>query len=184
MSKVKIETKNTHKKKLSFPGELFGFATIAVLLITLIISIILYVQYDPTFNIFTHYVSQLGGVPKGNLNGAIYDSATVFNFGMLLAVPLRIGFLISLVFFVWRVGSNKIFSIVSFATGLLSSAGWLILGLVPFSSNLQLHLMGAAVYFLGATSFQLIFAVTEFKTTQIPKRLPSIAMRIRYLPSS
>ena len=176
MSKVKNETKNTRKNNLGFPGEIFGFATIAVLLITLIISIILYVQYDPTFNIFTHYVSQLGGVPKGNSNGVIYNSATVFNFGMLLAVPLRIGFLISLVFFVWRVGSNKILSIVSFATGLLSSAGWLILGLVPFSSNLQLHLTGAAVYFLGATSFQLLFAITEFKTKQVPKHLPLLGL--------
>lgn len=146
-----------------------------MLLVTLITSIVLYLQFDPTFSILTHYVSGLGGVPKGNPSGD-YLSATVFNFGMLLAVPFRVGFLISLIFFVKKFGTNKILIFFSFATGLLASAGWTILGLVPFSSNLQLHLMGAVVYFLGATSFQFIFAITELKTRQIPKHLPLLGV--------
>ncbi len=46
------------------------------------------------------------------------------------------------------------------------------MALVPFSANLQLHLLGAVIYFLGATSFQLTFAVTEFKTSSLPRYLP------------
>jgi hypothetical protein len=175
---MKTETisKITFLIKKNFLGELFGLSTIIVLLVTLSISIILYMQFDPTFNILTHYVSQLGSVPKGNPSGITYPSATVFNIGMLLAVPLRIGFLISLVLFMKNFGANKILSIFSFATGLISSAGWLLLGLVPFSSNLQLHLISAVVYFLGATSFQFIFALTEFKTHRLPKYLPLIGL--------
>jgi len=176
MIETKIGSKTNFNTKKHFPGDLFGFAAITVLLATLIISIILYVQYDPTFSIFTHYVSGLGGVPKGNPSDVVYASATIFNLGMLVAVPLRIGFLISLVLFVKRIGANKILVGASFATGLLSSAGWLLLGLVPFSSNLQLHLIGAVIYFLGATSFQLIFAATEFKTSQLPKLLPILSL--------
>lgn len=175
---MKTETKSKTMTliKNNFRGELFGFSTIMVLLVTLSISIFLYIQFDPTFNILTHYVSQLGSVPKGNPAGVTYISAAVFNLGMLLAVPLRIGFLISLVLFMKNVGANKIFAIVSFATGLISSAGWLLLGLVPFSSNLQLHLISAVVYFLGATSFQFIFALAEFKTPNLPKYLPLIGL--------
>jgi prepilin signal peptidase PulO-like enzyme (type II secretory pathway) len=73
-------------------------------------------------------------------------------------------------------GSNKILTILSFGTSMLASAGWIILGLVPFSSNLQLHLMGALIYFLGATSFQLVFAITEFKNKKIPRKLPLLGL--------
>jgi hypothetical protein len=172
MIKTKIETQTKSKFLKNFGGDLLGLVAVNILLATLFISIALYIQFDPSFSIFTHYVSGLGGVPKGNLPGATYISATIYNLGMLMAVPFRVGFVISLVFLVKKMGSNKILTILSFGTSMLASAGWIILGLVPFSSNLQLHLIGALIYFLGATSFQLIFAITEFKIKKIPRKLP------------
>jgi len=37
-------------------------------------------------------------------------------------------------------------------------------------------MIGALVYFLGATSFQLTFAVTELKTPGLPKHLPLLGL--------
>ena len=50
------------------------------------------------------------------------------------------------------------------------------MALVPFSADLDLHMIGALVYFLGATSFQLVFAITEFKTESLPKHLPLLGL--------
>jgi hypothetical membrane protein len=159
-----------------YPGENFGFAAVALLILTVGISIILYMQVDPTFSFFTHYVSGLGGPPKGAPEGIQYLSATVYNLGMLLAVPLRIAFLFQVIILVKRMGAGLWLSRVSMVTGLVSSTGWLLMAIVPFSANLDLHMIGAMVYFLGATSFQLVFAVTELKTKDIPKHLPMLGL--------
>jgi len=159
-----------------YPGESFGFAAVALLVLTVGASIILYMRVDPTFNFFTHYVSSLGGPPKGAPEGVRYLSATVYNLGMLLAVPLRIAFLFPVIILVKRNGASPWLSRASLVTGLVSSAGWLLMALVPFSADLDLHMIGALVYFLGATSFQLTFAVTELKTPGLPKHLPLLGL--------
>jgi hypothetical membrane protein len=159
-----------------YPGENFGFAAVALLILTVGASIILYMRVDPTFSFFTHYVSGLGGPPKGAPEGIQYLSATVYNLGMLLAVPLRIAFLFHVIILVKRNGAGPWLSHTSLVTGLVSSAGWLLMALVPFSADLDLHMIGALVYFLGATSFQLAFAVTELKTSGLPKHLPLLGL--------
>jgi hypothetical membrane protein len=159
-----------------YPGENFGFAAVALLILTVGISIILYMQVDPTFSFLTHYVSGLGGPPKGAPEGIHYLSATVYNLGMLLAVPLRIAFLFQVIILVKKNGAGLWLSRTSLATGLVSSTGWLLMALVPFSADLDLHMIGALVYFLGATSFQLTFALTELKTKGLPKHLPFLGL--------
>ena len=159
-----------------YPGENFGFAAVALLILTVRTSIILYMRVDPTFSFFTHYVSGLGGPPKGAPEGIQYLSATVYNLGMLLAVPLRIAFLFQVIILVKRNGVGLWLSRTSLVTGLVSSTGWLLMALVPFSADLDLHMIGALVYFLGATSFQLAFAVTELKTPGLPKHLPLLGL--------
>jgi hypothetical membrane protein len=176
---------NNHRKGLTskiesfyerYPGENFGFAAVALIILTVGISIFLYMQVDPTFNFFTHYVSGLGGPPKGAPEGIHYLSATVYNLGMLLAVPLRIAFLFQVIILVKKKGAGIWLSRTSLMTGLVSSTGWLLMALVPFSANLDLHMIGALVYFLGATSFQFIFALTELKTLGLPKHLPFLGL--------
>ena len=159
-----------------FPGGLFALAGVIIGVATIAASLALYVRVDPTFSIFTHYVSNLGGVPKGAPEGVNYLSATVFNVGMLLAVPIRLAFLVHIVRFVGRMGANRWLTLASLATGLVSTTGSLLVALVPFSTNLDLHLMGALVYFLGATSFQLTFLVTEFRTPGLPRYLPVLGI--------
>ncbi len=155
-----------------YPGENFGIATVILLIFTVGASIILYTRIDPTFSFFTHYVSGLGGPPRGAPEGINYLSATVYNLGMLLASPLRVAFLLQVVLFIKGKGAGIWMSRASLGTGLIASTGFLLMALVPFSVNLDLHLMGALVYFVGATSFQLIFAITELRTAAIPRHLP------------
>lgn len=159
-----------------YPGGLFALAGVILGVLTIGVSILLYVRVDPTFSIFTHYVSNLGGVPKGAPEGVSYVSAAVFNMGMLLAVPLRLAFLIHIVRYVDRMGANRWLAGASLATGLISTTGSLMIALVPFSTNLDLHIAGAMVYFLGATCFQLTFLVTELKTPGLPKYLPILGL--------
>ena len=159
-----------------YPGENFGFAAVALLILTVGASIILYMRVDPTFSFFTHYVSGLGGPPKGAPEGVQYLSATVYNMGMLFAVPLRIAFLLQVIILVKRSGAGLWLSRTSLVTGLVSSTGWLLMALVPFSADLDLHMIGALIYFLGATSFQLTFAVTELRTPGLPTHLPLIGL--------
>jgi hypothetical protein len=159
-----------------YPGENFGIVTVFLLIFTVGVSIILYMRVDPTFNFFTHYVSGLGGPPKGAPEGINYLSATVYNLGMLLASPLRIAFLFQVIIFVRGKGAGIWMSRISLVTGLIASAGFLLMAFIPFSINLDLHIIGALVYFVGATSFQLVFAFTELRTRDIPKHLPIIGL--------
>lgn len=160
----------------NYPGENFGFAAVALLILTVGASIALYTRIDPTFSFFTHYISGLGGPPKGAPEGVRYLSATVYSLGMLLAVPLRIAFLFHVIIFVKRNGAGLWLSKASLVTGLVSSMGFLLMALVPFSTNLQLHMAGGLVYFLGATSFQLTFVAMELRTPGLPKHLPLIGL--------
>ncbi len=159
-----------------YPGENFGIATVILLIFTVGTSIILYRRIDPTFSFFTHYVSGLGGPPKGAPIGTSYLYSTVYNMGMLIASPLRIAFLLQVILFIKEKGAGLWLSRASLFTGLLASMGFLLMAFVPFSVNLDLHLVGALVYFVGATSFQLVFAVTELKTDGIPWYLPVIGL--------
>jgi hypothetical membrane protein len=159
-----------------YPGENFGIATVILLMITVGTSIVLYTRIDPTFSFLTHYVSGLGGPPKGAPPEISYLSATIYNLGMLLASPLRVAFLFQVVLFIRQKGAGIWASRASMATGVIASLGFLLMALVPFSLQLDLHMAGAMVYFLGATSFQLVFAVTELRTMGIPRYLPAIGL--------
>ena len=159
-----------------YPGENFGIATVILLTFAVGASIILYMRIDPTFSFFTQYVSGLGGPPKGAPEGVDYLSAKVYNLGMLLASPLRIAFLFQLILFIKKKGAGLWLSHASFATGIVASTGFLLMALVPFSADLDLHMTGALVYFIGATSFQLIFAIAELQTQGVPRHLPVIGL--------
>jgi len=167
-------TKRLERFYEKYPGENFGIATVILLVFSVGASIILYMRIDPTFSFFTHYVSGLGGPPKGAPIGVDYLSAKVYNLGMLLASPLRIVFLFQVILFIRNKGASLGLSRASFVTGSVASMGFLLMALVPFSADLDLHMTGALVYFIGATSFQLTFAITELKTHGVPRLLPLI----------
>lgn len=159
-----------------YNGGIFALVGVALGILTIGVSLLLYIRVDPTFSIFTHYMSKLGGIPKGAPEGIQYPSATVFNVGMLFIVPIRLAFLISIVRLVHRMGANGWLALASLITGLISTTGSLMIALVPFSTNLYLHLMSALVYFIGATSFQLVFSITEFRTPGLPRILPVLSL--------
>lgn len=159
-----------------YNGGFFALVGVAMGVLTIGASLLLYVRVDPTFSVFTHYVSNLGGTPKGAPGGVQYLSATVFNVGMLLIVPIRLAFLVSIVRLVHRMGADGRLALASLVTGLISTTGSMMIALVPFSTNLYLHLTSALVYFIGATSFQLVFSITEFRTPGLPRILPALSL--------
>ena len=72
---------NFYKK---FDGSYYLFIAIILALSTVITSIILYIQVDPTFTIATHYISHLGATPISAQEGKLYPSAVVFAVVFLL----------------------------------------------------------------------------------------------------
>lgn len=152
-------------------GSYYAFAGILIGFVSVLASLLIYIQIDLEFSFQTRYLSHLGGVPIGAADG-IYASAIIFNTGMLLIVPIRLLFLIYLTRAVQKMGSGKTLAITSLIFGFVATFGYLLVGLEPYSSNLFLHLMGAVIYFVGATLFGIIFIITEFRTPNLPKFLP------------
>ena len=75
-----MEKLNHFYKK--FPGSYVAYIGFIFSMVFMSIAIVLY--NDPTFTIFTHYISDLGASTR--------DSALFWNINMILTVPIRLIF--------------------------------------------------------------------------------------------
>ncbi|TFF88616.1 MAG: DUF998 domain-containing protein [Promethearchaeota archaeon] len=139
-----------------FHGAYFAIMGVVFFFIMFIIAVVLYFGKDPTFSLFTKYISDLGAGPDsfGNL---------VFNIGLIGTSILMI---FSHIFFARflenRGGNSKILLITLFA-GIISSLGLLFLGIFPkYTFELQ-HQIASYVYFGAGVAYLLLYGLVELK---------------------
>ena len=157
-----------------YNGSYYFFIAIILAVCTVIISIILYIQIDPTFTIVTHYISHLGSTPVGAQEGKLYPSAVVFNTGFAILVIFRILLILFLARYLQIKGAPKKLTIIGIILALFSSSGSLIVAVVPFSVSLSIHMLGALILFIGTIFSGSMFTTIELKTPNIPRYLPVI----------
>ena len=157
-----------------FDGSYYLFIAIILAIGTVITSIMLYIQVDPTFTIVSHYLSNLGSTPKGAQDGKIYSSAIVFNTGFTILAIFRILVILFLARYLQIKGSphklTRVWVILSF----FSSSGSLIVAIVPYSVSLSIHMLGALILFVGSVFSGVMFIIVELKTPEIPRYLPLV----------
>ena len=156
-----------------YKGSNFMFVAIIISLLTVIISVVLYIPVDSSFSIITHYLSNLGSAPPGLPADAFYPAAFMFNSGMTILVIFRVIIAIYLYQYLVNLGISKKNAKIGLNLALISSMGSLMVAIFPFSVSLYLHELGAMLLFIGTVFSSSIFASFEIKLKELPKYLPT-----------
>lgn len=150
-------------------GSYIAFFSLCFAIFFVSITVLLYLPVDPSFSVFTHYISELGGTSE--------IASVVFNVGMIISGPLRIGFLLFLMRFLQKSGAGGKISWSAFVIGTMSAIGSMTLSIFPENVSLPLHMLGAAIYFFGAVILQILIAKMELRLN-MPRYLPISAIAV------
>ena len=145
---------------LKFVGYVGG--TLGIL--TVIVSILVYLPRYPDFSFFTTYLSDIGdtsGWPQ-----------IIFNSGTLLSAPIRYLFIVLLVIRLSQMGAGRTFSIAVLTIGLISTFGTILMTAVSYSIAPAVHKSGIGLYFLGVVFLQSLIFIQQWRIKEIPSLLP------------
>jgi len=149
-----------------FPGSYVAYIAFIFAVIFMSISVILY--NDPTFSLFTHYISDLGASTKG--------SSLLWNISMIISAPLRVVFGFYLLTFLKTKGSNEKSIKITAYTIVIAAVGSVIIALNPHDVSRMFHMIGAFIYFFGVVIIQVKISKMELNAEGIPKYLPLIGL--------
>jgi len=133
-------------------GEYFGFIGVSVTSISVIVAIFLYSSVNSAFNIVSNCVSDLGA--GSNMSNIVY------NLGAVITGFCQIPFYLSLVKYLRNKDANTYLIQITKLTFVISAIGLIILGFIPFESELLIFFLGhgyAAATHYVAGSFAFIF---------------------------
>ena len=122
---------------------------------------VIYALNDASFSFLTHYLSHLGGAPKG--------AGIVFNIGIMISGLLMIFFFLNLSAYLRRKNTNMLLIYLSFISGLISSLGTFFLGVFPYTITQELHNFSATFFFMGGFSYCILYGISEWITKGISK---------------
>ena len=151
-----------------FPGSYIAYIGFIFSVAFMSIAIVLY--NDPSFTIFTHYISDLGASTKG--------STLIWNIGMIISAPIRILFGFYLLKFLENRGANKKTIKITASFMVIAAIGSTILALNPHDISRLFHMLGAFVYFIGVVVIQINLSKMELKAENIPKYLPLVGFLV------
>lgn len=151
-----------------FPGSYVAFISFIFSVTFMSIAIVLY--NDPSFTIFTHYISDLGASTK--------DSALFWNISMILTAPLRLLFGFYLLKFLEKRGANRKTLKITAYFMVISAIGSTVLALNPHDISRLFHMLGAFIYFIGVVVIQINISKMELRAENIPKYLPLIGIAV------
>ena len=161
-----MEKLNHFYKK--FPGSYVAYIGFIFSMVFMSIAIVLY--NDPTFTIFTHYISDLGASTR--------DSALFWNINMILTVPIRLIFGFYLLKFLEERGANEKSIKITAYFMVIAAVGSTLIALNPHDISRLFHMIGALIYFIGVIVIQINISRMELKAENIPKYLPSIGFLV------
>ena len=122
---------------------------------------VIYALNDASFSFLTHYLSHLGGAPKG--------AGIVFNIGIMISGLLMIFFFLNLSAYLRRKNTNMLLIYLSFISGLISSLGTVLLGIFPYTGTQELHNLSATFFFMGGFAYCILYGISEWITQGISK---------------
>ncbi len=151
-----------------FPGSYVALLTFIFALTYHLISIILY--NDPSFSIFTHYISDLGASTSG--------SVIFWSIGTIISSPLRVLIGFYLLGLLGKRGANEKYIKITAYFIMIGAIGTIMIALNPHDTSRFFHLIGAFTYFISVVVIQTFFFKMELKAEDIPKYLPFVSILI------
>ena len=151
-----------------FPGSYIAYIGFIFSVVFMSIAIVLY--NDPSFTIFTHYISDLGASTSG--------SVIFWSVNMIISAPLRVLIGLYLLGLLGKRGANeKCIKITAYFI-VIGGIGSIIIALNPHDTSRFFHLIGAFTYFIGVVVIQTFFFKMELKAEDIPKYLPFVSILV------
>ena len=154
------------------PGYYFGIIGLLLFLSSTFIAVIVYLSVNPTYSIFTNWISDLGTGPSG--------ANIIFNTGWILSSVLI------LLFHIYQIQKLKEkiktqYSIVLKFMAISNIAftfGIFLVGFFPGDFTFIYHVIGATFYFLGGLSFFSLYGTVAIFNKKIPLIYSFIAIFI------
>ncbi len=143
-------------------GSYLIFIGIGLSLLFILIAVILFMQVDPTFNIYSNFISDLGDGPN--------NSNIVFNTGVIISGIFNFFIYIYLTRFLQKKDANEKLIILTFIAAIISSIGLIMVGLFTSDTENTLHRTGAGMSFFGSFFLIIFFSLAEYKIPDIPKK--------------
>lgn len=143
-------------------GSYFIFLGICFSLLFNTIAVILFRQVDPTFNMFSNFISDLGDGPN--------NSNIVFNTGMIISGILSIFIFLYLMRFLQKKKGNSRIIFSAFIMGFIASIGAIMIGIFTVNTAPIMHVIGAAFSFFGNFFALILFAKSEYSISEISKK--------------
>ncbi|TFG00926.1 MAG: DUF998 domain-containing protein [Promethearchaeota archaeon] len=155
-------------------GCYFAFLGAGTSLLSIFIAYILFIQVDPSFTIFTHFISDLGDGPNG--------SNLVFNIGIIIGSFISIFFYIFLTKFLINHDGNTLLSGLGLIFGIVSFIGGLLVGSFPSATAPLAHRVGALMSFGGSFFISIFYSLAELTTPNFNKKVAVLGFLIAPFP--
>ena len=159
---------NLNKFYEKFPGSYVAYIGFIFSVAFMSIAIILY--NDPSFSIFTHYISDLGASTRG--------SSALWNLSMILTVPIRIIFGFYFLKLLETKGADRKTLTVTAYFMIISAIGSSLIALNPHDISRMFHMLGAFTYFIGVVVIQVNISKMELKAEDVPRYLPIVGLSV------
>ena len=144
------------------PGKYFGIIGLVLYAFSTLTAVILYLSVDPSYSIFTHWISHLGDGP----NGANY----IFNYGWIISSFILFFFYIHEIRELRNNGVKERYLDLLSLTSLSFALGVLLVGIFPLHLG-TLHTAVAVIYFAGSFGFTMIYGIIVLNHSEIPNML-------------
>ncbi len=132
------------------PAPSFGFAAVIISVIAMFISFFLYVSVEPSFTIFTHWISHLGAGPNG--------SSIVFNIGISITSVLLFLFYMYYIKEFRKRGGNKVIINLFFLSNICTCSALFLVAFLPYNIGI-LHAVAAFTFFISGLISSILYAI-------------------------
>ena len=157
-----------------FNGSYFAFIGVGVSLVSIFIAIGLYMIADPTFSLFTHFLSDLG-------DGRNYSNV-VFNISRILDGVILLFFYLYLSRYLYNKEVSKRLTWISFIGGSIYTTGLILVAVFTSQTAYEMHIIGAGFVFFGMFFVYLFYSISENSCDEFPKQYSILGFILAPLP--
>lgn len=155
-------------------GCYFAFLGVGTSLLCIFIAYLLFIQVDPSFTIFTHFISDLGDGPN--------FSNVIFSIGVISSSVISLFFYIFLTKFLIERDANKVLSLLGLIFGLVSCIGSVLVGIFPSATAPIEHRIGALLSFSGSFFISIFYSCAELTSRDFNKEVAVSGLLIAPFP--
>ena len=157
----KVEETLDHMYEV-IPGKYFGILGLIFYLFSTFTAVFLYLLADPSYSMFTHWISHLGDGPNG--------SQYVFNFGWITSSFILFFFYVHEIRILREKGVKERYLDLLSLSSLLFASGLLLIGVFPLHLT-TLHTIVAVIYFAGGFGFTILYGLIAVSHSEISNSL-------------